>query len=107
MAKFSADLDTLGKLGSTLHDLARQAGETAPVHQQGPSPKQSLVSPGAADTIEHDLLLGALIPTVQTRLEETGDVMVNVAKQYADKDNSNAAAILDLYRQSLGDWTAK
>lgn len=105
MATFNADLETLGKLGTTLHDLARQAGETTPIHPPA-SPNQSLLSPQAADSIEQDLLLGALIPTVKTRLEETGDIMANIAKQFAAKDNDNAAQILDLYRQSLGDWTA-
>jgi hypothetical protein len=105
MATFNADLETLGKLANTLHDLARQADGVKPVHPAA-SPNQSLLSPAAADSIEQDLLLGALIPTVKARLEETGDVMANIAKQFAAKDDDNAAQILDLYRQSLGDWTA-
>lgn len=106
MATFKADLETLGKLGTTLHDLAREAEGTKPKRVAAVSPHEQLQSTAAGLLLESEQLLGVLIPTIKERLGETGDVMANVARQYKDTDESNADRILDVYRKSTGDWTA-
>ncbi|MGV9611365.1 hypothetical protein [Nocardia xishanensis] len=106
MGTFNADLETLGKLATTLHDLARQAEAIKPKRTADVSPHEKLQSVSAGLLLESEQLLGVLIPTVKERLGETGDVMANVARQYKDADETNAANILDLYRKSTGDWTA-
>ncbi|MGO4615638.1 hypothetical protein AB4305_14785 [Nocardia sp. 2YAB30] len=105
MGTFKADLETLGKLGTTLHDLAREAEGVKPKRTSDVSPHEKLQSVSAGLLLESEQLLGVLIPTVKERLGETGDVMANVARQYKDTDDSNAGNIMDLYRKSTGDWT--
>ncbi len=103
---FKADLEILGKLGSTLQELARDADAVKPNRDHDASKHSPLLSATAADLIERELFLETLMPTVKERLTETGDVMASVARQYKDSDGSNADMILDLYRKSTGDWTA-
>ena len=105
MGTFKADLEQLGKLGTTLHDLARAAEGVKPKRTAEVASAEQLQSVGAGLLLENEQLLGVLIPTLGERLSETGAVMTNVAQQFKDTDESNAADIMDLYRKSTGDWT--
>ncbi|MEV4237992.1 hypothetical protein AB0J47_22760 [Nocardia sp. NPDC049737] len=106
MGTFKADLEQLGKLGTTLHNLAREAEGAKPKRTAEVGSPEQLQSVGAGLLLESEQLLGVLIPTLKERLSETGDVMANVAQQFKDADESNAGNIMDLYRKSTGDWTA-
>lgn len=99
-----ADLEILGKLGATLHDLATRAGQAKPEHPA--NPPQSLLCVPAADQLEKDLLVGTLVPAVKARLDETADVMTTLARHFEDADDRNADRIVDWYRQCVGDWNS-
>lgn len=105
MGSLNADLEILGKLASTLHDLSQEAAQVKPKNAPDPNADDSLLSGVAASQITHDLIQGALISTAKNRLSETGDVMANVAKQYKDKDDSFADSLVQLYNSATGEWT--
>lgn len=106
MTSLRADLETLGRLSATLRFLGADAATKRPQRTPGPVAQNPLLSVQAAEKISTDLLLGTLLPTVSERLNETGDVMANVARHYKDADDTNAGEILAVYRQATGEWTA-
>ncbi|MBF6331849.1 hypothetical protein [Nocardia transvalensis] len=101
------DLEILGKLSATLHDLAQKASEVKAKNAPDTKAEEPLLAGTAAAQITRDLIQGALIPTAKERLSETGDVMTNVAKQFKDKDDSAADALVQVYSSATGNWTVE
>jgi hypothetical protein len=106
MGTLKADLETLEQLGARLHNLAGDAAKVRPNRPAGVHTDPVLVSVKVGEEITKDLLMNTLLPTVKERLDETGDVMTNVARQYKNTDDSNADKIMNEYRQATGDWNA-
>ncbi|MFI6869225.1 hypothetical protein [Nocardia sp. NPDC050406] len=104
---FKTDLEILGNLGNTLHGLAAEAANAKPKNAATVWLDEPLLSGVAAAQIMTELIDNALIPTAKERLSETGDVMINAAKQFANMDESAADAFVDLYRKATGDWTVE
>ena len=110
MVNLKADLEQLEKLGQVLHNLAAEAG----VLKTGPAAGPYLSTPGGmmpsvleASSISGDLVDRALVPAIKERLGETGDVMVNVAKEFKNQDQASADKIIAIYSDATGDWSAQ
>ncbi|AWK70502.1 hypothetical protein CBI38_01890 [Rhodococcus oxybenzonivorans] len=105
-----ADLDQLEKLGAVLRGLAGEAGSL----RVGPAAGPFMSSPGGvmssvleACSISGDLIDGSLVPALVERLGETGDVMINVAREYRDQDDASADRFVAAYTDATGDWNAE
>lgn len=107
VVSLNADLDVLARLGGELNDLGSKMvdyliGDTA----QGPKP-DGMSSAIVAVDISHSLVDRSLIPAIQERLSETGDVMVGIAREYRDQDEQNVGALVNAYNTGLGSWTVE
>ncbi len=110
MGTLKADLDQLEKLGAVLRGLAGEAGSL----RVGPAAGPFMSSPGGvmssvleACSISGDLIDGSLVPALVERLGETGDVMINVAREYRDQDDASADRFVAAYTDVTGDWNAE
>lgn len=108
MGSFSADLDQLDHLGGVLKQLADEAGGL----RTGPAAGPFLSPPGGmmssvleASSISADLVDGALVPAIEERLGETGEIMVHTAAEYRNQDESNAEKLATTYTNATGDWS--
>ena len=109
MGTLKADLEQLEKLSQVLHGLANEAGALKVGPAAGPfvsTPDGIMPSVSAAAVISGDLVNRALVPAIKERLGETGDVMVNVAKEFKNQDEASAQQITDIYSRATGDWSA-
>ncbi|WP_067535986.1 hypothetical protein [Nocardia crassostreae] len=104
---FKADLEILGKLGTTLHGLAQEAAQAKPKEAESPAPDEPLLSGVAAGQIMVDLVDNSLIPAAKERLSETGDVMINAVSEFASAEESSVDRFVTLYNQATGDWTVE
>lgn len=111
------EMDRLESLAQTLHGLAAEAGAMSTVG----AASDPLVFATAAQTglmttgkglptsvtealsIAHDLVDGALVPTVTQRLNDTGDKMTSTAKAFRDTESSLGQAAA-AYTKATGDW---
>ncbi|WP_446223952.1 hypothetical protein ACTWPB_01425 [Nocardia sp. IBHARD005] len=89
-----------------MHGLAARAEQVTPKRPMGPASNPALASVAAGEQITTDLVRNTLLPAAKERLGETGDVMVNVATEYKNSDDSRAAAIAATYGAATGEWTA-
>lgn len=103
-----ADLDHLRSLGRELYDLAGEAKNLSMTSGQGmaalPARPPWEKAFNEASTIARDIVDGALIPGIRERLSETGDVMINVAQQFAAGDNPNEHDVASTYTNATGEW---
>lgn len=107
MSNFQADVDELLRLGGVLHGLAAEAAAMRVGPAAGPySSVQGgiLASVAEASSISGDLINGALVPALDERLGETGDVMINVAKQFRTVDEQSGANLASTFTAATGDW---
>ena len=102
MTSVKADIDHLNALGGTLKQLATEAASLK--HQTASGSGGSMHSMSEATSIDSDIIAGALVPTIEERLGETGEIMVAVAKQYQDRDGANSRMIADTFSAATGDW---
>lgn len=105
MSTLKADLEVLGKLSATLHDLGGEVADHTPGRNSPLQTPSVLASVKAADEITRNLIVDTLMKTVTERLTETGDVMANIARHYHNADESNSGEIVAVYSQATGDWT--
>ncbi|MCQ4121660.1 hypothetical protein [Rhodococcus tibetensis] len=110
MGTLKADLDELERLGAVLHGLAEEAGTL----RVGPAAGPFMSSPGGvmssvleACSITGDLIEGSLVPALEERLAETGDVMIYVAQEYRNQDDASADQFVAAYTDATGDWNAE
>lgn len=101
MTSVKADIDHLNALGGALKQLATEAASLKHQTAGGSSSMQSI---SEATSIDGEIIGGALIPTIEERLGETGEIMVAVAKQYQDRDGANSQMIADTFSAATGDW---
>lgn len=104
-----AELDVLRGLGAKLQSLAGEASAL----QTGPSAGPYGSTPGgiepavqeAAD-IAQDLVDSTLVDGIKERLSETGEIMVNVANEYENADQSTVpeSTVAAIYSNSTGNW---
>lgn len=106
MGTLRADLELLETLGSTLHGLATRAEQVKPKRAAGPASSPVLASVAVGEQITTDLIQNTLLPAVKERLGETGDVMINVAREFKNRDDANAETIAAMYGAATGEWTA-
>lgn len=103
----AADLDRLQSLGGELHGLA---GEAMILPATSGQDAVSTARPGLVKAVDealdiaHAVVSGVLIPGIRERLSETGDVMINVARQFEASDEQNAEQIAALYTAATGEW---
>lgn len=107
MGSMKADLDALGALSKTLHDIADKAA----VEKVGPTAGPYASTPGgmlpsllAASDVCKNLIEGDLVPAVKERLKTTGDVMADIAKAYQGQDDGSAEQMLNAYKNAVGNW---
>lgn len=100
----AVDLEMLGKLATTLHGLAQEAGGIKAKDAPDPNADDPLSSAKAAGSITQDVVYGALIATAKQRLDETGTVMTDCATEFKNMDDSNADALVTAYTGGTGDW---
>ncbi|MBY8858559.1 hypothetical protein K7711_18920 [Nocardia sp. CA2R105] len=101
---FEIDLENLGKLATTVHNLAKDAACVQGEHPPDPNADNPLLSATAAGQITRDLITDALLPTAAARLRETGDVMTSVATQFKSQDERAADTLIAVYRSATGEW---
>lgn len=101
MTSVKADIDHLNALGGTLKQLATEAASLKHQTAGGSSSMQSI---SEATSIDSDIIDGSLVPTIEERLGETGEIAVAVAKQYQDRDGANSQMIADTFSAAAGDW---
>ncbi len=110
MGTLKVDLDVLEGLGTKLHGLATEAGalRTGPAAGPFASPPGGIMSSvSEAASISYDLVDASLVAAIKERLGETGDVMVHVAQEYRNQDDSNADKMIAVYNNATGDWSAQ
>ncbi|MCP2192739.1 hypothetical protein [Williamsia deligens] len=103
MDSVKADIDHLNALGGTLQQLSSEAAGLKTQHAAGSASTMQSVS--EATSIDSDIIGGALVPAIEERLGETGEIMVAVAKQYQDRDGANSQMIADSFSAATGDWS--
>lgn len=104
----AVDLETLGKLSTTLHGLAQEVAGIKPKDAPDPNAKGAkLRSETGASSITQELVYGALVATAKQRLDETGTVMTECATQFKNMDDSNYDAFVKAYNGGTGDWTVE
>lgn len=104
-----ADIDQLRRAGAFVHGLAEKSGNEK-VASSGPfsaGAEGVLPAVTAAADFCHQLVEGALIPTITERLHGTGDVMIDIAEAYKSRDDSTADAMVSAYTNALGEWSAQ
>ncbi|WP_020106425.1 hypothetical protein [Nocardia sp. 348MFTsu5.1] len=107
MGTFQTDVDELERLGGVLHGLAAEAGALRVGPAAGPFLSVQggiLASVAEASSISGDLVDEALVPALDERLGETGDVMINVAKEFRTSDEQSAADLAATFTAATGDW---
>lgn len=120
MTIFSVEMDRLAALAQKLHGLADEAGgmntakSSANPLTLAMAAQRGLLSGGSdvptsvteAMSISHDLVDTDLVPAVRERLRETGDLMVDVANQYrnADETKVSLTTAMTTYTNATGDW---
>jgi hypothetical protein len=106
---FRVELDRLAGLGPVLQGLATDAASLRTGSAAGPY----LSAPGGvepavleASGIAHDLVDTTLVATVKNRLSETGQLMVDVANQYrnADESTTKLSTVMATYTNATGTW---
>ncbi|WP_072804143.1 hypothetical protein [Rhodococcoides yunnanense] len=108
MGELKADLDRLEQLGARLGSLAREAAALRTGPAAGPYSSVLGGMPTSvleASSISGDLIDSALIDAIVERLSETGEIMVDVARQYRTTDDASAAAVGAAFTDATGDWT--
>ncbi|MFE5707494.1 hypothetical protein [Rhodococcus koreensis] len=108
MGTLKADLEQLDKLGGTLRALADEAGglRTGPAAGPFASTLGGVMSSVIeASGISADLVDAALVPAIKERLGETGDVMIHVAQEYRNQDESSADRFVAAYTNATGEWS--
>lgn len=135
MGTFAADVEELLTLGGVLHGLAEEAAALS-VGPSADVPSNSFFSPLSiptrgfsnspsgtwspplatssvlssfveASSISRELIDGALVSSLKERLGETGDIMVNVAEQFRNRDEQSATELATTYTNATGDWNAQ
>ena len=107
MGTFQTDVDELERLGGVLHGLAAEAGALRVGSAAGPFLSVQggiLASVAEASSISGELVDEALVPALDERLGETGDVMINVAKEFRTLDEQSAADLAATFTAATGDW---
>ncbi|MFV8310747.1 hypothetical protein [Mycobacteroides chelonae] len=103
------ELDRLRGLGATLKSLSEEAA----VLRTGPSAGPYLLTPGGmepavleAASVAHDLVDSTLVAAIKERLSETGEIMVNVANEYQNADESKMpeSTVATIYTNATGNW---
>lgn len=130
MGTFAADIAELKRLGGVLHALADEAGRLSVGPSAGAppvtggtfvpmTPAPLLANPPfvpvntvltsflEASAISHELVEGVLVPSLQERLGETGDIMINVAEKFRSRDERSAAELAATYTDATGAWVAQ
>ncbi|MGC0366837.1 hypothetical protein ABH922_004821 [Rhodococcus sp. 27YEA15] len=107
MGTFKADVQELKRLGGVLQSLGQEAAGV----RVGPAAGPYLSGPGGmlssvleASSISGDLIEGTLVPGLQERLSETGEVMIHLAHQFRDRDEQSAAEMARAFTEASGDW---
>lgn len=104
----AVDLETLGKLATTLHGLAQEVAGIKPKDAPDPNAQgPKLQSEIGAGSITDELVYGALVATAKQRLDETGTVMTECATQFKNMDDSNYDKFVQAYNGATGDWTVE
>jgi LysM repeat protein len=105
------ELDRLAGLGLTLRGLATEAaslqtGQPAGLSCPAPAPGGTEPAVLEASGIAHDLIDTTLVTTIKDRLSETGPIMVDVANQYrnADETTTSLATAMKTYTNATGTW---
>ncbi|WP_031333412.1 hypothetical protein [Williamsia sp. D3] len=105
MGNFAADISQLTALGTTLNGLGSEASE---LKISGSATGASTMrSVNEAINISSEIVEGSLIPTIAERLNETGEIMSNVAVQFRGQDDSNAEKLATTYTNATGDWNTE
>lgn len=103
----AVDLEMLGKLATTLHGLAQEAGGIKGENPPDAGTTDRLVAANAAASITTEVVIGALVAAAKTRLDETGSVMTDCATAFKNMDDSNADALVTAYNTGTGDWVVE
>jgi hypothetical protein len=110
------EMDRLASLGPVLKGLADAVGES----RSGSLTDVSFARPGMdsaagdeARSIADDVDF-ALVPSVEERLAETGEIMMNVANEYRTADDPTSGSldttpvtlesVMAIYTKATGDW---
>ncbi|MFE9576347.1 hypothetical protein ACFYO1_08205 [Nocardia sp. NPDC006044] len=102
------DLEKLGALSRTLHDLS---GEASQLYAREGVPWSSLPgfdSMALPSVIEASKLTSVvqdnLIPAMSARLDEIGNLMHAATVHFGTMEGANEAALAETYTTASGDW---
>ena len=107
------EMDTLARLGPILEGLADDAAKLNSDLPMCPVPGRMQPAVLEAAEIARDLVDSALVSALKERLSETGEIMVNVAKEYRTADEPETGldttpvtleSVTAIYLRATGDW---
>jgi hypothetical protein len=107
MMGVKADLEIMGKLATTLHGLAGEAGGLVAKDAWCPDANDPLESGADAGQITKELVFGALVATAKQRLDETGAVMADCVTEFATMEDGNVDVLVKAYNDATGAWTVE
>ncbi len=108
MSTLRADLEYLTQLGGKLHELAGKVdGPFGEFDTRLAQPGGRLSSVQEASDINDQIIDRMLCPALRERLSEVGDVMISIANEYRDKDDSAAEAVATALKNAAGVWTSE
>jgi hypothetical protein len=98
------EMERLARLAPTLQKLAGEAGRLNSDLPMCPIPGAMEPAVLEASEIARDVVDSALVSALKERLSETGEIMVNVAKQFGNADDEALEVAVDTYTDATGDW---
>ena len=104
------ELDLLASLGLSLQSLANEAASLRTAQSAGlscPAPVPGGMEPAVleAASIAGELVDTVLVSAVENRLSETGQIMMDVAKQYRHADEATSLdTVMATYTNAIGIW---